>query len=496
MKTKNFIYTITLLIAIIVGPGAKAQVEKSITTEPFTKVKISSFFKATLIKGNEHKVVYNVDEDMEHRVEVEISDNTLKLEFDGNGSSALQKNKVPVDIYYVSLSSVEASGISVIKTQGPLSVEELTLRSSGASEMDVEVEVDRLYSKFSGATTINLRGRATMHTLDASGASNVKAYRLKTETTEASVSGASMAYLSAEKKLSGNVSGVAKLQYDEAPKEVEINKSQSIEERIERKISAHDYSDSVNVKMGKFNIQVIDDDTMTIRMGRSSIKIDDEGNVEVRKSEKLQQFEGHWSGFFLGVNGLMDSDQTLNMPTGYEALDLKYEKSIDVQINFYEQNINLIREKFGIITGLGLQWDNYRFDNDVLLSMEDDTLSFDNPDPDRSYKKSKLLVTYLNVPLLLEFQTNNQNNLNSFHLSAGVIGGWRIGSHSKVVSNGRNKNKERDNFYTNPFRADAALRIGWGKINLYGSYNLIPLFKDNKGPELYPFNLGIQIVDF
>lgn len=463
--------------------------------EDFDKVEIGSYFKVNLYPSDESKVVFDAGEQNQQRIKPKIKDNTLTLDFDANGHTPSAKNKVEVDIYYTILKSISATGVSEVYARQPVENEVLKLNCSGAATLEAEVKVNELYSDFSGAATVKLSGTATQHFIDASGAVNIKAYNLKTQTTEASVSGASMAYVAATKKLSGAVSGVAKLQYDNEAEEMEINKSQTVEKTIERAMSGKDFTDSVNVKMGKFNIQVIDSDTMTIKMGRSQIKIDDKGNVDMSKSKEKPSFDGHWSGFYLGVNGYLNPDHELGIPEEYARLDLKYEKSIDVQINFYEQSFNLAGEKLGLVTGLGLQWDNYRFNNDVILSMDDDTLGFDEPNPDRDYKKSKLLTTYLNVPLFLEFQTNNDNQFDSFHLSAGVIGGWRIGSHSKVVYNDRNKNKEREDFYTNPFRADAALRIGWGKINLYAGYNLIPLFKDDKGPELYPFNAGLQIVD-
>lgn len=464
--------------------------------EDFDKVEIGSFFKVNLYPSETGKVVFDASEQNQKRITPSVKNKTLTLDYDANGYSPSDKNKVEVDIYYTTLKSISATGISEVYASKPIENAVVKLKCSGASTMEAKVKVEELYSDFSGAVTVKLSGAATRHFLDASGAANIKAYGLKTQTTEASVSGASMAYVEATKKLSGSVSGVAKLQYDNEAEEMEINNSQTVEETIERAMSNKDFSDSVNVRMGKFNIEVIDSDTMTIKMGRSQIKIDDKGNVDIGKSKKKPSFDGHWSGFYLGVNGFLNKDQELDIPEDYEKLDLKYEKSIDVQINFYEQNINLIGEKLGLITGLGLQWDNYRFDNDAILSMEGDTLGFDEPNPERDYKKSKLLTTYLNVPLFLEFQTNSDNNFDSFHLSAGIIGGWRIGSHSKIVYDGRNKNKEREDFYTNPFRADAAFRIGWGKINLYAGYNLIPLFKDDKGPELYPFNAGLQILDF
>jgi hypothetical protein len=47
-----------------------------------------------------------------------------------------------------------------------------------------------------------------------------------------------------------------------------------------------------------------------------------------------------------------------------------------------------------------------------------------------------------------------------------------------------------------PFRWDAYAGIGWGIINLYATYSLNPLFRENRGPELYPFSVGITLVNW
>jgi|AntRauTorcE11898_2_1112593.scaffolds.fasta_scaffold00623_4 hypothetical protein len=499
MKTKK-ILMITAVVLAVLGTAlqAKAQVKKELDTDCFSAIEVGNMFKVNLIKADACKVVYEGDEAMVNSLQIEVHDDKLELSYDGNGRTGFNgKGEIEVDVYYVSLDEIEVSGAAKLFTRDPIRGKSLELEVSGAAELDIQVEVERLYSEFSGASNVRLSGSAGSHALEASGASNVKAYNLVTQETEALVSGAAMAYVHAGKKLTGSVSGVAKLKYDDEPEEVDINKSQTVEKRIQKEINrAHRNEDSVRVRVGKFDVQVIDSDTTTITMGRSTIRIDDDGNVDIGRSKKEPSFDGHWAGFNLGVNGLMDSDQELNMPAGYEKLDLTYEKSINVQVNFYEQNINLIRNHVGLVTGLGLMWDNYRFDDNVILSNSADTLGFETPAPDRIYKKSKLVATYLTLPVLLEFQTDSDNDINSFHLSAGVVGGLRIGTHTKTVYNGNNKNKEREAFYLNSFRGDALVTIGWGKLNLYASYSLVPLFKDGKGPELYPFNVGLQLLNF
>ncbi len=490
---------LTFVLLFGLSSNALAQNQKEINTAPFTGIDVGSFFKVNLIKSDGHKVVLRSYADDLDKIEVVVEKGILEFSYDGGQyiSGTDDIDEVEADVYYVNLDEIEAGGASEIETQSPVVGEELNIDAGGAAELEIEVDVEKLYTDISGAANLRLTGKAGSHYLDASGASNIKAYGLETASTDASVSGAALAYVNATEKLTGTVSGVAKLKHEGDPEEVEINDSRTVEKRIQKEVErVHRYEDSVRVRVGDFDVQVIDSDTTTIKMGRSEIKIDDDGNVVIGKEKKEPVFDGHWAGFHLGVNGLMDKNQSLDMPAGYEKLNLTYEKSINVQLNFYEQSFNLIRNKVGLVTGLGFMWDNYRFDDDVILNGSTDTLSFETPAADRNYKKSKLVATYLTLPLMLEFQTNADDDINSFHLSAGVVGGWRIGTHTKTVYNGDNKNKEREDFYLNPFRGDAMVTVGWGKLNLYASYNLIPLFKDEKGPELYPFNIGIHLINF
>lgn len=40
---------------------------------------------------------------------------------------------------------------------------------------------------------------------------------------------------------------------------------------------------------------------------------------------------------------------------------------------------------------------------------------------DKNYTKSKLVVNYLNLPILFEYQTNRFSEKNSFHFGAGLL---------------------------------------------------------------------------
>jgi hypothetical protein len=361
-----------------------------------------------------------------------------------------------------------------------------------------------------------LKGTAEQHNTEVSGAGNLKAFEFITDKTNAEVSGAGNAKIMARKQLKANLSGAGNITYFDKDnikkiahqgeyvitfdgmdnvKSVIIDEEDEDNAAVERSKNVSDDNDTVTVIVNDKKIVVITDDSVRVNLGQRDYVIDDDG-VQIHKHEKKPKFNGHWAGFELGVNGLLNKDMALANPAGYEFLDQNYAKSIAVSINFFEQNVNLISQHLGLVTGMGITWNNYRFSNDnTKLTHEGEFDGFFDTDATKNYEKSKLVVSYLRVPLMLEFQTNSKMKANSFHLSGGVVGAVRIGSHSKIIYNG-NKSKDRSDSYINPFKVDAIAKIGWGVINLYGTYSLTEMFRSNKGPEVYPFEIGITLAAF
>jgi hypothetical protein len=62
------------------------------------------------------------------------------------------------------------------------------------------------------------------------------------------------------------------------------------------------------------------------------------------------------------------------------------------------------------------------------------------------------------------------------------------------VSPNYSKTHTYDDFHLQPFKVDASLRIGWGFINLFATYNLLPMFRQDKGPDLHQFAAGITLL--
>lgn len=255
---------------------------------------------------------------------------------------------------------------------------------------------------------------------------------------------------------------------------------------------------SIRVKGGK-------EDTVKIRVGRRAVIISDGRHNSGIRFEHLNdreledwtgrpaKFQGHWAGFEMGVNSFTNVNYKGFTPN---FMDLNHNKSFEVGINFLQYDIGLQKGKrnVGLVTGLGLTFNDYRFSNGYTLKNVDGIIH--SVELEQSgLSKSKLSTGYLTLPLLLEFQVPVKGHDKRFYVSGGVIGGIKLGSHTKVKYHG-DKDKNHDDFNINEFRYGATARIGYQKINLFGTYYFSTFFKSGRGPEMNPFTIGICLMNW
>ncbi len=164
-------------------------------------------------------------------------------------------------------------------------------------------------------------------------------------------------------------------------------------------------------------------------------------------------------------------------------MDLNNGKSIHVAFNFVTFNTLLTKSRtLGLSIGLGLSVENYVFSNDLTIKYADGMM---RPEPiDASYKKSKLVATYLHVPVLLDW-----NIKKGLFLSAGFNFDLNIGGHTKIKFP---KEKYR-NCHLNPFNVGATVRLGFQRLYVYGNYSFMEMFKQDQGPKAHRMSVGLGL---
>lgn len=213
-----------------------------------------------------------------------------------------------------------------------------------------------------------------------------------------------------------------------------------------------------------------------------------------------------WFTLGLGVNPILNNGKfTLPNTPNYNDWDLRIGKSTNVDLGIIQQKFNLINHKLYLYSGLGLDINKYMFENNFIIDANAN--NWQTLPVTGSVKKNRLTTTYLQIPLMFNFESSTKH-YQSIRISAGGFAGLRLGSNQKLKFRKKKDNiyskkakkiyKERDNFNLNPINYGAKLEVGYGPINLYGKYHFNNLFKESAStsPELNNLSIGLMIVPF
>lgn len=179
---------------------------------------------------------------------------------------------------------------------------------------------------------------------------------------------------------------------------------------------------------------------------------------------------------------------------------LKTIKSVNVNIWFFMQRINLVKHYVNLKYGLGIELNNYRFKSDVSLNeggFNPYSSGLQNiPHPfifrdSISFSKNKLAADYVTVPLMLNLNSNPNNSSKGVRLSAGISMGYLYSSRNKQVSNDRGKHKNRGDYDLEKWKFSYVGELGLGPVNLYGSYSPKSIFSNDLN--FMPYNIGIRL---
>lgn len=279
---------------------------------------------------------------------------------------------------------------------------------------------------------------------------------------------------------------------------IESPESNTVTIGSEDDIIIDEKEDTTRIKVGKKNIVIIEGKDGT-QVNIDGIKDDDfDFNInEEEENEKHKKFDPHWAGIEVGINNYVDNSFSMSLDPDIDYMDLNTGSSWNYNINFLNYGFGLGTDKIGIVTGLGMEWNNYYFDgdNNIQKDVDGNIESLALPYP--NVHKNKLQTTYLRAPLLLEFQIPTGHK--RIYISGGVVAGVKLGCNTKIVykENGdKQKVKDTDDFNISALRYGFTAKAGYKWLGFYANYYMTPLFEENKGPELYPFSVGLTIIPF
>lgn len=230
-------------------------------------------------------------------------------------------------------------------------------------------------------------------------------------------------------------------------------------------------------------------------VGTSSLYAQSDLDANVTKSLSGEEIGSNADQFVLrlGFNRLSHNENSFT--PYWSSLEVGYDFFLDMPFG-----PEMSPSKFSLAIGGGVQWNNYfhngRFVHDSTGLAFQETADFRNQD---SVRRSKLGVTYFNIPIELRFRSQPKGNGLAFKWALGWQAGFKIRSHQKEV---RNENGNYQVFRTNRYRdlnflrTGPIARIGIGALNIQGFYSLTGLFKKDRGPSMTPWSVSLFISAF
>jgi hypothetical protein len=249
--------------------------------------------------------------------------------------------------------------------------------------------------------------------------------------------------------------------------------------------------DTTRINMGETQVLIIKTPKGTVVVDGETEPTDTIDVEDGEEKDHKSSHDGHWAGVDFGVNMLTNGNFKSDFPNSPQW-ENDPGKSFYWNLNLFDHRFNIYREYIGITTGLGLNFNQIGLKNNYILNENADSI-WVYSDTINKYSKNKLRATYIQVPLLLEFNTNADED-KSFYFAAGVIGGIRIASSvkRKLDQSGVDaKEKIKGAYGLNAFKLDGTVRMGYSDWGVFANYSLLPLFDTKKTDEVYPLTFGL-----
>jgi hypothetical protein len=240
------------------------------------------------------------------------------------------------------------------------------------------------------------------------------------------------------------------------------------------------------------------------KKGGGSLSLSTDGLNITLKGDSLKKEKNKFSGSFclvdVGATIMMDNTNysdarvtsLLAVPQNRQnksLFDMRTAKSVNVNVYPWMIKYKAVRTKnqrIYISSGLGLQLYNFRYENPITFTRNPVAVALDTI----SFKKNKLALNYLSIPLMVTFKTKLSKD-NWLVYGAGITEGFLLDSWTKQESGPRGKVKVYDRFGLADFNTCISAEIGLeGIVRLFATYQVTSLF--NNGLDQHPVTIGFR----
>lgn len=233
--------------------------------------------------------------------------------------------------------------------------------------------------------------------------------------------------------------------------------------------------------------------TIIRKAGSREIVHDREYKMRGRHRDKPSNLSTNWWIMDMGFSNFTDhsdyakaaSDGFVATGIGKDQLDLRSGKSRNINIWFFMQKLNVASHVFNLKYGLGLELNNYFFDNSKIVFAKNPTFISEGT---TDFRKVKLAADYLTLPVMLNFDFTPRRN-QGFGFSGGISFGYLYSARYKTKLK-NDVNKVKNDFDLERFKISYVGELSLGPVRLYGSVAAKNMW--SKSLDMTPYNFGFR----
>lgn len=254
----------------------------------------------------------------------------------------------------------------------------------------------------------------------------------------------------------------------------------------------------VIIKNGKNKSDSKNNGDVNITLGRHNYEKKKNANV----STNWWIVDVGFSNYNDNTNYANAGSYLVNRP-GYPAINgsdfkLRAGKSINVNLWFFMQRLNLVKHYVNLKYGFGLEMNNYRYKSPLSYKESGYVPYTANTQTNApfifrdsiSFTKNKLAADYLTVPIMLNFNSNPGSHKKGISFSAGVSAGYLYSQRNKQKSAERGKDRNKGDYDLDRFKFSYVAELGLGSVHFYGSYSPKSFYEHSL--DMKPYTVGIR----
>ncbi|WP_297334442.1 head GIN domain-containing protein [Flavobacterium sp.] len=210
---------------LLVGNGKKIKQSKEVGA--FNAIAITGPFEVKLQESSSSEIFMQGSENIVSLIEIKITDGTLSIGLPQDVKLQADKNnRVFISVPYTALNSIYLKGSGSV-TSKDVFVNPVNVAVDGSGEIHLKIATPQAKAVVLGTGSIKLSGSAGTLICNVTGSGDIDAYNVKSDITEALVSGSGNINVCCKHALKGRISGSGNIAFAGSPGQQDLKRSGS-----------------------------------------------------------------------------------------------------------------------------------------------------------------------------------------------------------------------------------------------------------------------------